>query len=83
MTDLRRGLSYLRAEPAGRGYYSYESDEEGRPIRYTLHSDDWRDLGARLRRAEAATDRGGYPSPDDCYSRWCADSLPERSAVSR
>ena len=68
MTDLRQALEHLGAEPAGRGYYSYVSDEEGRPIRYTLDSADWRDLGRRLRLAEP-----------DAYSRWCAGTMPERA----
>ena len=61
LTDLRRALSYLDGEPAGRGRYSYVSSDEGRPARYTLDSADWRKLGAALRRGEP-----------DAYSLWCA-----------
>ena len=61
MTDLQRALKYLDAYRVARGRYAYIGRDEGSPIEYTLDADDWRELGAMLRRGEP-----------DAYSHWCA-----------
>ncbi len=66
MTDLQRALAHLAGYRVGPGSYAYVATDEGERVEYTLHVDDWRDLGRRLREGE-----------QDAYSLWCAATVPE------
>lgn len=70
MTDLQRAISDLGAYSSGRGYYTYESSDEGRERGYRVTGDDLRDYGRRLRQGER-----------DAYSLWCASTMAERVPV--
>jgi hypothetical protein len=70
MTDLQRALAHLDGYRVSRGRYAYVASDEGASIEYTLDSDDWRDLGRRLRTDEP-----------DAYSLWCAATTPTRRRV--
>ncbi len=72
MTDLQRALRHLDGYRVARGRYAYVATDEGASTEYTLDSDDWRDLGRRLRTGES-----------DAYSLWCAATTPSRKRVTQ